>query len=207
MKIMQAHSTNQDFRSNIEAAHTIEDRAFRHGVPCPEPVGADEDRCLADHAEMPRELAQQLRDAAGELAHLEKITAAPGLTTPHVSSHGDLDPKNALGVGAILNALDWDAAGPQPVLREAASVALDWSADRDEFRRVLAAYVRASGVHLPAEPWVFGGWVSALGGWLVHNATTRPADPLGGQQTTLTCERLLRLHRSLNAYVDALGSV
>lgn len=135
------------------------------------------------------------------------MTSAAGLTTAHVGSHGDLDPKNTLSVGATLHALDRDAASPQPVLREVASVALDWSTGRDGFQRVVAAYGRAAGVRPPAAPWVLGGWVSALGGWLVHNATTRPDDPLGRQQTALTCDRLLSLHRNLDSYVDALRSV
>ena len=172
-----------------------------------EPWDADGWASLADHTEMPDGLGQSLRDAAPDLAQLEGVTAASGLETLHANSHGDLDPKNTLSVGDELIALDWDAAGAQPIVREAASVALDWSTSREEFKRVIAAYGDCGGVRLPAEPWVFGGWVSALGGWLVYNATSRPSDPLGQEQTRLTCERLLRLHASLNHYVDALRSV
>ncbi len=156
---------------------------------------------------MPADLAQALRDAAPSLAELEAMTAAPGLETPHVDSHGDLDPKNTLAVGNDLMALDWDAAGPQPVVREAASVALDWSTNLEEFQRVIAAYTQRSGERVIAEPWVLGGWVSALGGWLVYNATTRPGQMLGQRETRLTCERLMRLHSSLDPYVDALRRV
>lgn len=162
---------------------------------------------LADHAEMPVGLARRLREAAAALAALEGAASATGLTTAHVDSHGDLDPKNTLVVDGALAALDWDAAGPQSMLREAASVALDWSSDPDEFHQVVAAYVRASGVRLPAEPWVLGGWVSALGGWLVHNATARPDTPRGQQEIALTCDRLLFLHTHLGTYVDALRAV
>lgn len=159
---------------------------------------------LADHPDLPSALAHGLSRAAPRLAALEAATAAPGVTTLHASSHGDLDPKNTLSVGDTLVALDWDAAGPRPVIREAASVALDWSNGPREFQRVIAAYSRAAGVALPAEPWVLGGWVSALAGWLVHNATTRPGEPLGREQTRLTCDRLLGLHTHLGPYVDAL---
>lgn len=48
------------------------------------------------------------------------------------------------------------------MVREAVSVALDSSSNREESPRVVAASVRRTGVHVPAEPWVFGGWVSAL---------------------------------------------
>ncbi|WP_224278466.1 phosphotransferase [Nocardioides lacusdianchii] len=126
---------------------------------------------LADHAEMPHLLAQHLRRAAPRLAELEAHTAANGVRTRHASSHGDLDPKNALSVGDTLVALDWDAAGPQSVIREASTVALDWSTDPRGFQRVIAAYGRTAGVFPPAEPWVLGGWVAAWGGWLVHHAS------------------------------------
>lgn len=161
---------------------------------------------LADHHAMPSALARVLSRAAPHLAALEAATAASGVATLHANSHGDLDPKNTLGVGDALVALDWDAARPQPVVREAVTVALDWSGDPGEFRRVITTYGRAAGVLPPAGPWVLGGWVSALSGWLVHNATTRPGGPLGREQTMLTCERLLGLHDHLGSYVDALRS-
>lgn len=172
-----------------------------------QPWSAEAWASLADHAEMPVGLAQRLREAAAALATLEGATAATGLTTAHVDSHGDLDPKNTLAVDGALAALDWDAAGPQAMLREAASVALDWSSDPDEFHRVVAAYGRASDVLLPAEPWVLGGWVSALGGWLVHNATARPDTRRGQQEIARTCDRLLFLHAHLGTYLDALRAV
>lgn len=161
---------------------------------------------LADHPDLPSPLARGLSQAAPRLAALETATAAPGVTTLHAGSHGDLDPKNTLGVRDALVALDWDAAGPRPVFREAASVALDWSSGPREFQQVITAYGRAAGVLPPAEPWVLGGWVSALAGWLVHNATNRPGDPVGREQTRLTCDRLLGLHTHLGSYVEALGA-
>jgi Ser/Thr protein kinase RdoA (MazF antagonist) len=265
VKVMRAHTDEPGFRDNIETAHDIEAAAFRHGVPCPEPMLAVGGHCLADvagdlvrvhrwvegrsvqprawleqvgdltaqihgvsepfdevlddepwdvtrwagladHPDLPSALAHGLSRAAPRLAALEAATAAPGLPTLHASSHGDLDPKNTLRAGNTLVALDWDAAGPRPVIREAASVALDWSSGPREFQQVIAAYSRAARVVPPAEPWVLGGWVSALAGWLVHNATTRPGDPLGREQTRLTCDRLLGLHTHLGSYVEALGS-
>lgn len=172
-----------------------------------EPWDADGWASLGDHAGLPADLAQMLRDAAPALAELESVTAAPGLETSHVDSHGDLDPKNTLAVDDSLMALDWDAAGPRPVAREATSVALDWSTDIVEFQRVLAAYTRRSGVRVPAEPWVLGGWVSALGGWLVFNATSRAGVPLGHNEARQTCKRLMRLHARLDRYLAALRSI
>lgn len=172
-----------------------------------EPRDEDTWAGLADHAEMPRLLAQYLRRAAPRLAALEACTAATGVRTRHASSHGDLDAKNTLSVGDTLVALDWDAAGPQSVVREASTVALDWSSDPRGFQRVIAAYGRTAGVFPPAEPWVLGGWVAAWGGWLAHNATTRADEPLGREETKRACDRLLRLHADLDAYVDALRFV
>lgn len=156
---------------------------------------------LSQHLNMPADAGDQLRSAARSLAELEAATAAPGLVVPHVPSHGDLDPKNTLMVGDQLLALDWDAARVQSVAREAAGVALDWSTDPESFQRVLSAYTQASGIEIPREPWVLGGWVSALGGWLVYNATERMDTEIGHHETKTTCERLLALHASMNRYL------
>jgi len=169
-----------------------------------EPWDEDGWASLADHAAMPEALGERLRLAAPHLAALEATTAAPGRPTDHVLSHGDLDPKNTLVVGGRLMALDWDAAGPQPVSREAVAVALDWSTDVEGFRGVLAAYAGVTGRQVESEPWVFGGWVAALGGWLVHNATARIDTALGREQVASTCDRLLTLRSSLEQYRAAL---
>ncbi|WP_309649300.1 phosphotransferase [Nocardioides sp.] len=161
---------------------------------------------LAGSPDVPAALADRLRRAAPSLALLETATAAPGLVTAHAWSHGDLDPKNTLVVDGALIALDWDAAGPRPVLREAVSVALDWSTDVLGFRRVLTSYCRASGSTVVGDLWPFGGWVSALGGWLAHNATARIDTDLGRREVAATCDRLLALQASLPAYRDALAT-
>lgn len=170
-----------------------------------EPWEADGWASLADHADMPGDLASRLRQAAPDLAALEAMTAAPGLMTEHAMSHGDLDPKNTLVVEDTLMALDWDAARAQPVVREAVSVALDWTTDVEGFQRVLAAYCRAGGAQLADEMWPFGGWVSSLGGWLVYNATARIDTALGKEQVSHACDRLLALHSSMDAYRKALS--
>jgi Ser/Thr protein kinase RdoA (MazF antagonist) len=183
----------------IHAAGASRDEALHD-----EPWDADGWSSLAGGLSAP--LADRLRRAAGTLADLEEITCAPaGSLVTHVDSHGDLDPKNTMVADGTLLALDWDAAGPQPVVREAVAVGLDWSHDVDGFRRVLGAFEAASGHEVPAEPWVFGGWVSALGGWVVFNATTRGRSEIGQAEVTSTLERLLALRRDLDRYVASLG--
>ena len=112
---------------------------------------------------------------------------------------------DTLVVDGRLFAVDWDAASLRCVVREAVTVALDWSRDPEEFRRVLDAYGEASGCSLPTDAWVFGGWVSALGGWLAYNATTRGESDTGRTEVSATCDRLLALWRSLASYEAALA--
>lgn len=169
-----------------------------------DPRGPDGWAALADHHDVPAELAARLRRHAADLAELDTLTAAPGLHVAHAGTHGDLDPKNTLVVDDTLLALDWDAAGRRSIVREAVAVGLDWSTDTGGFARVLSAYA-AAGSALPAEPWVFGGWVAATGGWLVHNVTTRIDTPLGVAEATLALDRLLRLRASLPDHVAVLA--
>lgn len=169
-----------------------------------EPWDADGWASLADHPDLPADLAEALRSAAPTLANLELATAAPGQIDTHVPSHGDLDPKNTLVVDGTLLAVDWDAAGPRSQAREAVSVALDWTTDVDRFRSAIETYTRASGVSIPAEPWVFGGWVSALGGWLVYQATHCANTPEGRHEITQATQRLTTLDADLPAYIRSL---
>jgi Ser/Thr protein kinase RdoA (MazF antagonist) len=181
--------------------------AVAHHVEAPlddEPWGTEGWAGLAGHPDVPAVLASRLHRHAGDLAELEERTAATGLLVTHAGTHGDLDPKNTLVVGGDLLALDWDAAGPRSIVREAVTVGLDWSTDVAGFARVLTAYA-AAGEPVPAEPWVFGGWVSATAGWLAHNVVTRVDTPLGTAEATLALDRLLRLHTSLREHIAALA--
>jgi hypothetical protein len=119
-------------------------------------------------------------------------------------SHGDLDPKNTLVVDGVLMALDWDAAGPQSCAREAVSLALDWTTGPDEFREALLAYAAGAGSTPVAEPWVFGGWVSAIGGWLVYNVLHRADSDLGLREAENALHRLTAFHRRLPDYLAAM---
>ncbi|UUZ59800.1 hypothetical protein [Nocardioides sp. B-3] len=65
---------------------------------------------------------------------------------------------------------------------------------------MVAAYAAAANAEIPSAPWVFGGWVAALGGWLAYNATERIASDVGREETRLTCIRLLALHNSFGNY-------
>lgn len=158
---------------------------------------------LAGQTGIPRPIADRLRHAASLLAELEAETAGSHVVD-HLPSHGDLDPKNTLVVQGTLMAVDWDAAGLRPAAREAVSVALDWSTTAEGFRGVLRSYMNGGGGDVPAENWVFGGWVSALCGWLVFNASERMASELGQQEVLSTLDRLDVFAHQLGAYQDAL---
>lgn len=267
VKVMRAHADALDFRGNVEAAFEIELRAFRAGVPCPEPRPTPEGRALlrvdgcwlrahrwhdgtmpavgehldaagdllarihrAGHVStlpledrpmgprrwaglaelpgLPDAVSAQLRTAAPALAQLESRTLSRhGEPTAFVDSHGDLDPKNTLVSDGRLLAVDWDAAGPRSVAREAVSLALDWSHDATGFRQALAASSASSGRAIPAEPWVLGGWVDGMSGWLAFNAEHRSRTALGAREVTDACTRLLTLHRSLDEHMTALGAI
>ena len=137
-----------------------------------------------------------------QLAH--RVRAGPERVLV-VDSHRDLDRKNALwSADGLLMAVDWDAAGSIAAVHEAVSVALDWSdAEPVRFAEAIRAYTRASGIVIPAEPWIFAGWVAAQGGWLDYNAAQRADTALGAAEVTAT---LARLH-SLAANMDALLTV
>lgn len=152
---------------------------------------------------IPRPIAQRLRHAAPLLADLEAETSGSHVVD-HVPSHGDLDPKNTLLVQSELMALDWDAAGLRPAAREAVTVALDWSTTPERFQGVLRSYVDAGGNDIPAENWVFGGWVTGLCGWLAFNASERMASELGRREVLSTLDRLEALAHQLGAYGEAL---
>lgn len=267
VKVMRAHAEAPEFRGNIEFAFEIELRAFRAGVPCPEPRPTPEGRALrrvdgcwlrahrwydgtmsavgehidaagdllarvhrvgretvlpledrpmgqrrwAELAEppgLPDSASDQLRTAAPALAQLESRTlTCCGELAVLVDSHGDLDPKNTLLSGGRLLAVDWDAAGPRSYAREAVSLALDWSDDTAGFRQALGAYVESSGRAIPAEPWVFGGWVDGMSAWLAYNAEHRSRTALGTREVADACTRLLAVHRSLDEYLTVLGTI
>lgn len=158
---------------------------------------------LAMLAGLPLPIARRLGEAASMLAELEAATSGAHVVD-HVASHGDLDPKNTLVVNGTLMALDWDAAAVLPVAREAVSVALDWSTGPGVFRGVLRSYVAAGGTEIPAENWVFGGWVSALGGWLVYNVSQRSVSELGQREALSTLDRLEDFAEQFEQYRAAL---
>lgn len=181
-----------------------------HGAFDPSPIALDDEpwdetgwSSLADRDGMPSPLAERLRESAPVLAQLGDETSASHVV-PHVSSHGDLDPKNTIVVNGALMALDWDAAGVRPAAREAVSLALDWSTAPADFRAVLRSYRAAGGLRIPVERWVFGGWVSGLGGWLVYNATERPGTEIGQREVRSALARLASLGKHLDAYRSCL---
>jgi hypothetical protein len=112
-----------------------------------------------------------------DVAGLARRVAAPPERMLLVDSHRDLDRKNVvLGADGRVLAVDWDAAGPVGAVPEVVAVALDWS---DGDPRVFADCVRAyGGLDVPGEPWVFGYWVAAQGGWLDYTGGDEPLDAL-----------------------------
>ena len=102
-------------------------------------------------------------------------------------------------------ALDWDAAGPIAAAHEAVAVAIDWAGgDRKRFAEAIAVYQQGSGLVVAREPWVFGGWVAALGGWLDYNADHRAGEKLGRAEITISRRRLHALAVDLDFWVRAL---
>ncbi|MBM2616888.1 phosphotransferase [Actinoplanes sp. LDG1-06] len=142
-----------------------------------------------------------------ELARLaERVREAPERMLV-VDSHGDLDRKNTLlREDGVMVALDWDAAGPVGAAQEAVALALDWAGeDRGVFARAVAIYRRRSGVVVEAEPWVFGGWVAAMGGWLDYNADHRAAEVVGGAEIVKTEARLRLVAADFDAWLEILA--
>jgi len=141
-----------------------------------------------------------------ELVRLTRRVASGPDRVQVVDSHGDLDRKNTLRLAdGTLMALDWDAAGPVGVLHEAVSVALDWSdAQPSTFAECIGAYARRSGVVVPAQPWVFAGWVAGQGGWLDYNAAHRHDTARGRAEARTTLGRLHRLATRMDALLAAL---
>lgn len=184
-----------------------------HGATTPVPQALDDEPWdearwsnLAGLHGIPEPIAGRLNQAASLLAGLEAETSGTHVVD-HVPSHGDLDPKNTLLVKGELMALDWDAAGLRPAAREAVTVALDWSTNTESFRGVIRSYVAAGGGGIPAEKWVFGGWVSSLSGWLVFNASERMANESGQREVLSTLDRLEAFAPQLGAYRGALETI
>jgi hypothetical protein len=136
---------------------------------------------------------------------VERIPEPPARAV-RVDGHRDLDRKNTLRrPDGTLLALDWDAAGPTTAVWEAVGVALDWAElDPAGVRSVLAVYQEASGIAVPAEPWVFGGWVAAACWWLEHHTTVRDGVPVTDPEATGTRAELDRFAAAFDDLVDAL---
>jgi len=59
---------------------------------------------------------------------------------------------------------------------------------------------------VPAQPWVFAGWVAAQGGWLDYNTTHRGDSPIGQAEVAATLTRLRKLAASLDTLSAAAPS-
>jgi hypothetical protein len=139
-----------------------------------------------------------------DLGELARRVAPPPGPVLVVDSHRDLDRKNTLlRADGTLVALDWDAAGPVAAVHEAAGLALDWSGgDPVGFARAVRVYTGRGGVPVPADPWIFGGWVAAQGGWLDYHAPRRDEGSCAQVRDTLA--RLRALGERLDGLLAAL---
>ena len=241
VKRMVVNADRPDFVADVEGSFAIEQRAWRAGVPMPQPISdRATGRALArvdgdlfrvhrwvearPGRPLPREAAALLASihAAGsprvarspdttwspreaELRELcERVGSGPAELTI-VDSHRDLDPKNTIRAGVLL-AVDWDAAGPTSAVHEAVGVALDWTTTAEEFAGTVRAYAARGGVDVPAEPWIFAGWVAAQGGWLDYNERHRAETPLGRAEAATTRGRLHTLAAGIDGLLSALRS-
>jgi len=57
---------------------------------------------------------------------------------------------------------------------------------------------------VPAQPWVFAGWVAGAGGWLDYNATDRYHTALGEAEVRATLGGLHLLAARMDALLAAL---
>lgn len=70
------------------------------------------------------------------------------------------------------------------------------------FGDAVRRYTARGGVTVPALPWIFAGWVAALGGWLDYHAP-RP-EPASREQVRLTLAQLHGLAGRLDALLAAV---
>jgi hypothetical protein len=142
------------------------------------------------------------------LAALARRVADGPARLLEVDSHGDLDRKDTLRrcADGILMAVDWDAADAVPAVHDVVRVAVDWAGtEPSAFRAAIKDYQEVAAVEIPAEPWVFAGWVNALGGWLDYNAGQRAGTELGDAEVATTLGRLSQLAADFDLMMNALS--
>ena len=130
---------------------------------------------------------------AAALEHLSR----PGPPLTPVASHRDIKPDNVLLTTAGPVLLDWDSAGPDAAEHELLRSALAMGFERRRpFTRTVAAYRRAGGRPIPADPALFHGIVEAqlrTAEWLLWRALGhRGDDPAGREQAATQCLARLR---------------
>ncbi|BEL02819.1 hypothetical protein Q0Z83_010100 [Actinoplanes sichuanensis] len=140
-----------------------------------------------------RQVREHLPTVAAALEHL----AQPGPPLTAVLSHRDVKPDNVLLTddGPVL--LDWDSAGPDiaehEILRSALAMGFE---AREPFERTIAAYLRAGGRALPADPAIFHGIVEAqlrTAEWLLWRALGhRHDEPAERDHAARECPARLR---------------
>lgn len=57
---------------------------------------------------------------------------------------------------------------------------------------------------VPAQPWIFAGWVAAYGGWLDYNARHRADTASGASEVAEASARLTRLANEMDTFLEQI---
>jgi Ser/Thr protein kinase RdoA (MazF antagonist) len=143
------------------------------------------------------DFTRRLRRHLPTVAAALELLSRPGPPLTPVASHRDIKPDNVLLTAAGPILIDWDSAGPDIAEHELLRSALAMGFERQRpFARTIAAYRRAGGRPIPADPALFHGIVEAqvhTAEWLLWRALGhRGDDPAGQAQAATACLARLR---------------
>jgi Ser/Thr protein kinase RdoA (MazF antagonist) len=161
--------------------------------PAPYPITAWHEWLEGRDGGFTQQIRRHLPTVAAALEHLRR--PCPPLTP--VTTHRDIKPDNVLVTGRGPVLLDWDSAGPDTAEHELVRTALAMGFEQQRpFTRTVAAYHRAGGRPVPADPALFHGVVRAqlrTAEWLLWRALGHRGDDAAAREQAAT-ECLARLH-------------